>query len=96
MRRILFVLMVAALLAAMMVSAGPAQANNVDFGNSTDLVCGVDFCVGDFGDDVFDLDDGIDFGRNCCRPNFGHNGIIFGGIEQDSRSGQLSIGSNVS
>src|SRR5215217_2707569 len=76
-RRILLVLTVAALMAAMMVSAGPAQANETDFGNSTNLVAG---------------DRGIDFGGDID----GIDGIIFGGIDQHSDSGELSIGSNVS
>ena len=112
MRRILMVLTVAALVAAMMVSAGPAQANETDFGNSTNLVAGDGFIGfgGDIDDDGIDFDDIFGFGRH-----FGHHGIdigdddidfdgndgIFGfggfsGIDQDSDSGEVSIGSNVS
>ena len=85
MRRILFALTVAALMAAMMVSAGPAQANETSFGNSNNFVQVGNslFGVGDIDD--FD-DNGIDFGHN-----FGHNGIIFGGIEQDSHSGDTAV-----
>ena len=98
MRRILLVLTVAALMAAMMVSAGPAQANETDFGNSSNLVAGDGF-IGFGGDiDGIDFDDIFGFGRH-----FGHHGIdddidgiIFGGIDQHSDSGELSIGSDVS
>jgi hypothetical protein len=87
-------------MAAMTVSAGPAQANETNFESSTNCVQGGDgiicgFGDGDFGDvfgfgDVFDFDDnGIDFDGN--GGFFG-----FGGIEQDSDSGELSIGSDVS
>ena len=100
MRRILFVLTVAALMAAMMISAGPAQANDTNFGNSSNFVQvgnGL-FGFGDIDDDI-DFDD-FDFGRHhCCHHlfgnnfghNFGHNGI-FSGIDQDSRSGDITIG----
>ena len=107
MRRILLVLTVAALIAAMMVSAGPAQANETDdFDNSNNFVLFGNslFGVGDIGDDDgIDFDDIFGFGRH-----FGHHGIdfdgndgIFGfggfsGIDQDSDSGRVSIGSNVS
>jgi len=86
MRRIILVLTVAAVMAAMMVSAGPAQANERDFENSNNFVQVGNslFGVGDIDD--FD-DNGIDFGHN-----FGHNGIIFGGIDQDSHSGDIRIG----
>jgi hypothetical protein len=111
MRRILFVLTVAALMAAMMLTAGPAQANNLNFGNSSNFVQvgnGL-FGFGAIDDDDFDFDD-FDFGRHhhCCHHlfgnndidfdgidfgnNFGHNGIIFSGIDQDSRSGDITIG----
>ena len=75
MRRVLMVLTVAALLAAMMVSAGPAQAqaNEASFENSTNCVQGGDFLgcgfgddefgdsVGSFGFDPFDFSDGLTF-----------------------------------
>jgi len=96
MRRIILVLTVAAVMAAMMVSAGPAQANDLDFGNSNNFVLSGGSLFG-FGTGFdFDDDNGIDFGHNCCGHNFGNNGISFGGIEQDSHSGGVSIGSNVS
>ena len=106
MRRFLLVLSVAALMAAMMVSAGPAQANDLNFGNSNNVVLSGGSLYG-FGTGFdFDDDNGIDFGNNSCCHNFGHNGIDFGdnggffgfggGIQQDSDSGELSIGSNVS
>ena len=106
MRRFLLVLTVAALMAAMMVSAGPAQANERSFENSNNVVLGGGSLFG-FGTGFdFDDDNGIDFGNNSCCHNFGHNGIDFGdnggffgfggGIQQDSDSGELSIGSNVS
>src|SRR5215208_4365169 len=73
-RRILLVLTVAALMAAMMVSGGPAQANETDFGNSTNLVAGDGFIGfgGDIDDDIdgIDFDDIFGFGRH-----FGHRGI---------------------
>ena len=91
MRRIILVLTVAAVMAAMMVSAGPAQANERNFGNSTNVVQVGNSLVG-FGDIDFD-DHGIDFGHHCCGHNFGHNGISFGGgIDQDSDSGGIRIG----
>ena len=98
MRRKLFVLTVAALMAAMMlVSAGPAQANvgNVENSNSFVLFGNNLVGVGDIGDfDGIDFDnDGIGVGHNCCGNNFGHNGISFGGgIDQDSDSGGIKIG----
>jgi hypothetical protein len=98
MRRILFVLTVAALMAAMMVSAGPAQANDLNFRNSTNVVQVGNslFGFGDIDDDdgIFgccrhhhsiDFDDGI-FG--CCRHN---DGIIFGGFDGDFDSGDIDI-----
>ena len=95
MRRILFVLTVGALMAVMtVVSAGPAQANDFNFGNSSNFVLVGDSLFG-FGD--IDDDDGIDFDdfdfddhHHCCH-HFGNNGIIFSGIEQDSRSGDIRI-----
>ena len=84
------VLTVAAVMAAMMVSAGPAQANERDFENSNNFVLFDNSLVG-FGDIDFD-DHGIDFGHHCCGHNFGHNGISFGGgIDQDSDSGDVDI-----
>ena len=97
MRRFLLVLTVAALMAAMMVSAGPAQANERNFENSNNFVLFGNSLVG-FGD----IDDDGIFG--CCRHHrgididdiddnnvsFGLDG--FGGIDQDSRSGGLRIG----
>jgi|SRR5215217_1323174 len=98
-RRILLVLTVAALMAAMMVSAGPAQANETDFGNSTNLVAGDGF-IGFGGDiDGIDFDDIFGFGHHGIDIDDdidGNDGIIFGGIDQHSDSGELSIGSNVS
>ena len=104
-RRILLVLTVAALMAAMMVSAGPAQANETDFGNSTNLVAGDGFIGfgGDIDDDIdgIDFDDIFGFGRHFGHHGIdddidGNDGIIFGGIDQRSDSGELSIGSDVS
>jgi hypothetical protein len=96
MRRILFVLTVAALMAAMMLTAGPAQANVGNMGNSSNFVLSGGSLFG-FGTGFdFDDDNGFDFGHNCCGHNFGNNGISFGGIDQDSHSGGVSIGSNVS
>src|SRR5215218_11220583 len=71
-RRILLVLTVAALMAAMMVSAGPAQANEIDFGNSTNLVAGDGFIGFGVDDDIdgIDFDDIFGFGSH-----FGHHGI---------------------
>jgi hypothetical protein len=110
-RRILLVLTVGALMAAMMaVSAGPAQANDFDFGNSSNFVQVGDnlFGFGDIDDDGIDFDDGIfGFGRHHHHGidfdgiDFDGNDGIFGfggfsGIDQDSDSGRVSIGSNVS
>jgi|SRR5215204_2827821 len=99
MRRKLFVLtVVAALMAAMMLTAGPAQAN-VSLGggsisNGLNLVQNGGNISG-FGHNGIDFDDdngieldGIDLdGIN----NIGNNGFFGfgGGIEQDSRSGEL-------
>ena len=97
MRRFLLVLTVAALMAAMMVSAGPAQANERNFENSNNFALFGNSLVG-FGD----IDDDGIFG--CCHHHrgididdiddnnvsFGFDG--FGGIDQDSRSGGLRIG----
>ncbi len=95
---------VAALMAAMMVSAGPAQANETDFGNSNNFVQFGNslFGVGDIdNDDGIDFDDIFGFGRHHHGIDFDGNDGIFGfggfsGIDQDSDSGQVSIGSNVS
>ena len=69
MRRILFVLTVAALMAAMMISAGPAQANDTNFGNSSNFV--------QVGNGLFGVGD-IGFGHHCC-----HNGFDFGDNDND-------------
>jgi hypothetical protein len=102
MRRIILVLTVAAVMAAMMVSAGPAQANERDFGNSTNVVQVGNSLVG-FGD-IDDDDDDFDGIFGCCRHHLFHgidlddiddNDVIFGfggGIDQDSRSGGIRIG----
>jgi hypothetical protein len=104
-RRILMVLTVAALMAAMMVSAGPAQANERNFGNSNNFVLFGDSLVGfgDIGDDdSIDFDDIFGFGRHHHHGiDFDGNDSIFGfggfsGIDQDSDSGDIRIGSNVS
>ena len=102
MRRIILVLTVAAVIAAMMVSAGPAQANETNFRNSTNLVQVGNSLVG-FGDIDDDDDDDFDGIFGCCRHH--HHGIDFddiddndvifgfgGGIDQDSRSGDIRIG----
>ena len=82
MRRKLFVLTVAALMATMMMTAGPAHADlSIGGGNGFDFD-GLDFDGLDIGDDDIDGNNGF-FG-------FG------GGIQQDSDSGELSIGSDVS
>ena len=109
MRRIILVLTVAAVMAAMMVSAGPAQANETDdFDNSNNFVLFGNslFGVGDIGDDDgIDFDDIFGFGRHHHHGidfdgiDFDSNGGFFGfggGIQQDSDSGELSIGSDVS
>ena len=89
MRRMFMVLTVTALMAAMMVSASPAQANDLNFRNSNNFVQFGNSFVGIGDIDGFDFD-GIDFGNNFGH-NFGHNGI-FSGIDQDSRSGDITIG----
>jgi hypothetical protein len=87
------VLTVGALMAAMMaVSAGPAQANDFDFGNSSNFVQVGDnlFGFGDIDDD-FDFDD-IDFGRHhCCHHLFGNNDIDFDGIDFGNNFGNNGI-----
>jgi hypothetical protein len=103
MRRIILVLTVAVVMAAMMVSAGPAQANDLNFGNSNNFVQFGNGLVG-FGD-IDDDDEDFDGIFGCCRH---HNGIDFddiddndvifgfggfgGDIDQDSRSGSIRIG----
>jgi hypothetical protein len=95
MRRILFVLTVAALMAAMMVIAGPAQANDLNFGNSTNVVQFGNSLVG-FGD-IDDDNDDFDGIFGCCRHNHGidfdgNDGIFgFGGIDRGSDSGDIDI-----
>jgi hypothetical protein len=138
MRRILFVLTVAALVAAMMLTAAPAMANDLFDGNDLDHFGGVlnDNDVLDnglfehalFGNDrrgdLFDDDGLFDGGGPICHDadtervfirgagfvcvdendlddlHFvdGNGGFLGfgGGIEQDSRSGGVRIGSNVS
>jgi uncharacterized protein YjbI with pentapeptide repeats len=92
MRRKLFVLTVAALMATMMITAGPAHADlSIGGGNGFDFD-GLDF-------DGIDLDGldfaGLDIGDDDIDGNNGFFGFG-GGIQQDSDSGELSIGSNVS
>ncbi len=107
MRRILFILTVAAMMAAMMVSAGPAQANETNFRSSTNVVQFGNSLVG-FGD-IDDDDDDFDGIFGCCLHHHhgidfdgidfdGNDGILgFGsGIDQDADSGRVSIGSDVS
>ena len=71
MRRVLMVLTVATLLAAMMGSAGPAQANEANFESGINAV--------QFGDSLIASgDDDFDFGDNV----FGDGGLIgFGDID---------------
>ncbi len=99
MRRIILVLTVAAVMAAMMVSAGPAQANERNFENSNNFVLFGDSLVG-FGD-IDDDDDDFDGIIGCCHHLHGidfddinDNDVSFGfgGIDQDSRSGGIRIG----
>jgi hypothetical protein len=103
MRRIILVLTVAAVMAAMMVSAGPAQANERNFGNSNNFVQVGNslFGVGDIDLDDNGIDfDGIDFGHHLHGIDFDDiddKGVFlgfggFGGIEQDSDSGDIRIG----
>ncbi len=61
MRRILLVLTVAALMAAMMVSAGPAQANETNFESGINAVQIGDTLIASGDDDDFDFGDN-DFG----------------------------------
>jgi hypothetical protein len=106
MRRVFMVLTVAALVPAMMVSAGPAQANERNFGSSNNFVQFDDSLVGfgDIDDDDIDFDDIFGFGRRHHGIDFddidGNDGIFgfgdFSGIDQDSDSGDIRIGSNVS
>ncbi len=102
MRRIILVLTVAAVMAAMMVSAGPAQANERDFENSNNFVLFGNslFGFGDIDDDDDDFDDIV----GCCHLHHLHgidfddiddNDVSFGfggDIDQDSHSGGLRIG----
>jgi len=136
MRRILFVLTVAALMAAMMLTAAPAMAddlfddNDLDHFrvlNDNDVLDNGLFDHALFGNDrrvLFDDDGLFNGGGPIChdadteevlirRAGFvcvdendlddlhfvdGNDGFLGfgGGIEQDSRSGGVSIGSNVS
>ena len=106
MKRVFMVLTVTALMAAMMVSAGPAQANDLNFGNSNsnNFVQVGNSLVG-FGD-IDDDNDDFDGIFGCCRhhhhgfdfDDINDNDVIFGfggfggGIDQDSRSGSIRIG----
>jgi hypothetical protein len=84
MRRVLMVLTVAALVAAMMVSAGPAQANETSFQNSTNVVAGDGF-IG-FGGDIDD--DDIDFGGLFA---FGDFDDVFGDDDDDQFENSLFV-----
>jgi len=78
---------VAALVAAMMVSGGPAQANETNFENSTNLVCGEDFCFGggDIGDSDNDFDGVLGIGDSDGVLGIGDFGSdVFGGGDLDS------------
>ncbi len=100
MRRIILVLTVAALMAAMMVSAGPAQANERNFHSSNNFVQVGNSLVGDidgdFDDNGIDFD-GIDIGRHHLHgidfDDINDNDLSFGfgGIDQDSDSGDVDI-----
>ena len=99
MRRIILVLTVAAVMAAMMVSAGPAQANETDFHSSNNFVQVGNSLVGfgDIDDDDDDFD-GIDIGRHHLHgidfDDIDDNDVSFGfgGIDDnDSDSGDVDI-----
>src|SRR5215212_2996851 len=91
MRRVLIVLTVAALVAAMMVSAGPAQANE------TNLESGINaFQVGDTliasGDDDFDLSDSdFGFGFGDVFGFDGVDGLVFFDGDDDQHFGDGDI-----
>jgi hypothetical protein len=74
-RRILLVLTVAALMAAMVVGAGPAKAdssgNTSGFNNSPGVIQGNDGLFG-FGDNADDCN-GLDFADNTTNDLFGDN-----------------------
>ena len=106
MRRKLFVLTVAALMAVMMLTAGPAQAN-ISLGggssihNSTNVV--------QDGGSLLGFGTGLDFdGIGCCHrgldiddDDIAGNSVFFGlgdidsDIEQNSLSGDLDTGFSV-
>ena len=94
MRRIILVLTVAAVMAAMMVSAGPAQANERNFHSSNNVVQVGNSLVGDIDGDF----DGIDIGRHHLLHGIDLDDINdndvsfgFGGIDDDSDSGDVDI-----
>ncbi len=100
MRRITMLLTAAAFMAVMMVaSAAPAMANDL-FDHDLDL----DHFGGVLNDndvldnDLFDNDHRHLFDNDRRGDLFDDNGgfLGFGGIEQDSRSGNVGIGSDVS
>ena len=72
MRRVFMVLTVTALMAAMMVSAGPAQANETNFESGINAVQFGDTLIASGDDDDFDFGDN-DFGDN----DFG-DGVLIG------------------
>jgi hypothetical protein len=89
MRRVLMVLTVAALLAAMMVSAGPAQAqaNEASFENSTNCVQGdVEFICGSGDDDGDFFGFGDDVGSFGFGPFGFGNGVTFFNSDDDDES----------
>src|SRR5215216_2980210 len=72
MRRVMMVLTVAALIAAMMISAGPAKANETNFESGINAVQIGDTLIASGDDFDFDLGDN-DFGDN----DFG-DGVLIG------------------
>ena len=82
MRRVMMVLTVAALIAAMMISAGPAKANETNFESGINAVQIGDTLIASGDDFDFDLGDN-DFGDN----DFGDGVLIGFGDFGDDDSG---------
>ena len=85
MRRVLMVLTVAALMAAMMVSAGPANANETNFESGINAVQIGDTLIASGDDGDFDFGDN-DFGFG----DFG-DGVVIGFGDDDEDFGEGDI-----
>src|SRR5215218_7863613 len=94
-------------LAALMMAASPAQADELNDDDPVFVVFGDDFCdhndnCGFFGNNDFcDFNGFCDFNDDCdhnrFNDGFGNNNGFFGSdIDQESQSGDVNIGFNVS